>query len=74
MKRIIIEKIIHKDFGALTAEELKAIMNNDDIFLLSKKDKKILKPYTKKINCVQRIWIFGTCIKMMNQRWRKRQL
>ena len=43
MERIIIEKIIHKDFGALTAEELKAIINNDDIFLLSKKDKKILK-------------------------------
>lgn len=45
MERIIIEKIIHKDFGALTAEELKAIINNDDIFLLSKNDKKILKKF-----------------------------
>ena len=42
MSEIFIKKILDKDFGSLTIEELKVIINCDSVFSLSKKDKKVL--------------------------------
>ena len=43
MSEIFLKKILDKDFGALTAEELKVIIAHDNIFPISKKDKKALE-------------------------------
>ena len=43
MSEIFIKKILDKDFGALTLDELQVIINSDSVFSLSKKDKKVLE-------------------------------
>ena len=43
MGEMFLKKILDKDFGAITTEELKAITANEDIFPISKKDKKVLE-------------------------------
>ena len=43
MSEMFIKKILDKDFGTLTLDELQVIINSDSVFSLSKKDKKILE-------------------------------
>ena len=40
---LFLKKILNKAFEELTAEELQAIINHEDIFPISKKDKKVLE-------------------------------
>ena len=47
MGETFLRKIIDKDFGALTVEEVKVIIVQDNIFSISKKDKKILEKFMK---------------------------
>ena len=39
MGEILLKKIIDKDFGELTIDEVKVIINQDSIFSINKKDK-----------------------------------
>jgi len=43
MGAMFLKKILDKDFERLTTEELQAIIINEDIFSISKKDKKVLE-------------------------------
>lgn len=45
MGEILLKKIIDKDFGELTIDEVKAIINQDSIFSINKKDKKVLEKF-----------------------------
>ncbi len=48
MIKEFLRKILNKEFESLSTEELELIMNNDNIFSLSKKDKKALEQVLKK--------------------------
>ena len=45
MGEILLKKIIDKDFGELTIDEVKVIINQDSIFSINKKDKKVLEKF-----------------------------
>lgn len=43
MGETFLKKLLNKDFEALSVDELKIIINQDDVFNISKKDKKVLE-------------------------------
>jgi hypothetical protein len=45
MGEILLKKIIDKDFGELTIDEVKVIINQASIFSINKKDKKVLEKF-----------------------------
>ena len=45
MGETFLRKIIDKDFEALTVDEVKVILTQDNIFSISKKDKKVLEKF-----------------------------
>ena len=48
MGETFLRKIIDKDFGALTVDEVKVIITQDNVFSISKKDKKVLEKFVEK--------------------------
>jgi hypothetical protein len=47
MGETFLRKIIDKDFGALIVDEVKVIITQDNVFSISKKDKKILEKFVE---------------------------
>ena len=45
MGETFLRKIIDKGFGTLTVDEVKVIITQDNVFSISKKDKKVLEKF-----------------------------
>ena len=45
---MFLKKILDRDFGALTLEELKIITHNNDVFMFKKKDLSVLEKLIEK--------------------------
>ena len=47
MGETFLRKIINKDFGVLTVDEVKVIITQDNVFSINKKDKKVLEKFVE---------------------------